>query len=200
MTTTPLETLTTGMQSYAVFKGLTSFVYACLWLMWLSSIDNAVVNGHAYTPKCRDIAPSLRKVLYVIAWVSIVATVLYICVLASQCLLSPSIEIVLVLIACAIIVGIYAYQIQYIEAVASSTRDLHTCSTVAPRKKQLVRIFAVVVGIFGLFMVLFGMWGRDYFERMASVQLNRVSSTKDQITTKIKRRSSRKKSTKASSK
>ena len=198
MTTTPLETLTTGMQSYAVFKGLTSFVYACLWLMWLSSIDNAVINGSSYTPKCRDIAPSLRKVLYVIAWISIVATVLYICVLASQWLLSPSIEIVLVLIACVIIVGIYAYQIQYIEAVANSTRDLHTCNTVAPRKKQLVRIFAVVVGIFGLFMVLFGMWGRDYFERMASVQLNRRSVIKQQPSTNTKRRSSRRKSTKAS--
>ena len=196
--TTPLETMTTGMQSYAVFKGLTSFVYACLWLTWLSSIDNAVVPNRSYTPKCRDIAPTLRKVLYVIAWVSIVTTVLYICVLASQWLLSPSIEIVLVLIACAIIVGIYAYQIQYIEAVANSTRDLHTCNTVAPRKKQMVRIFAVVVGIFGLFMVLFGMWGRDYFERMASAQMNRISSTKQQPTTKPKRRSPRIKRSKAS--
>ena len=159
--------LAKGLQAYTVFKGVTSLVYAGLWLGWLDRLANANSPATYATPKCRDVAPTWRALLYVLAWVSIVGTALYACALASRCLLAPNIEVVLVTIACVVIVGVYVYQIQYLEAVAASDRPMGQCATVAPWRRQLVATFAVVVAMFGLLMVGFGVWGEGYFKGMA---------------------------------
>ena len=153
-----------GLQAYTVFKGVTSLVYAGLWLGWLGRLGDP---NTAYTTKCRDVSPTWRALLYVLAWVSIVGTALYACALASRCLLKPNVEVFLVTIACVIIVGVYAYQIQYLEAVAASDRPVGQCATVAPWRRQLVGTFAAVVVVFGLLLVGFGVWGEGYFVGIA---------------------------------
>ena len=162
----PLPTTTRlakGLQSDTVFKGVTSLVYAGLWLGWIGRL------GDANTPrtKCRDVSPTWRALLYVLAWVSIVGTALYACVLASRCLLECDVEALLVTVACVIIVGVYAYQIQYLEAVAASNLPVGQCATVAPWRRQLVATFAVIVAVFGLVMIGFGVWGKGYFVGLA---------------------------------
>ena len=168
----PLPTAATrlakGLQSYTVFKGVTSLVYAGLWLGWLGRLAaDANANANAPRTKCRDVSPTWRALLYVLAWVSIVGTALYACMLASQCLLECDVEALLVTVACVVIVGVYAYQIQYLEAVAASDRPVGQCATVAPWRRQLVATFAVVVAVFGLLMVGFGVWGEGYFVGLA---------------------------------
>ena len=89
----PLPTAATrlakGLQSYTVFKGVTSLVYAGLWLGWLGRL---AADAHAPRTKCRDVSPTWRALLYVLAWVGIVGTALYVCMLASQCLLEFDVE------------------------------------------------------------------------------------------------------------
>lgn len=164
----PLPTATTrlakGLQSYTVFKGVTSLVYAGLWLGWLHRL---AADAHTPRTKCRDVSPTWRALLYVLAWVSIVGTALYACMLASRCLLEYDVEVLLVTVACVVIVGVYAYQIQYLEAVAASDRPVGQCATVAPWRRQLVATFAVVVAVYGLLMVGFGVWGEGYFVGLA---------------------------------
>jgi hypothetical protein len=164
----PLPTATTrlakGLQSYTVFKGVTSLVYAGLWLGWLHRL---AADANAPRTKCRDVSPTWRALLYVLAWVSIVGTALYACMLASRCLLECDVEALLVTVACVVIVGVYAYQIQYLEAVAASDRPVGQCATVAPWRRQLVATFAVVFAVFGLLMVGFGVWGEGYFVGLA---------------------------------
>ena len=152
-----------SLQTYTVFKGITSLVYAGLWLGWLSRLSDIT----SPRKRCRDVSPTWRALLYVLAWVSIVGTAMYACVLASRCLLAPNVEVLLVTIACVVIVGLYAYQIQYLEAVAASNRPVGQCETVAPWRRQLVATFAVVIAVFGLLMIGFGVWGKDYFEGIA---------------------------------
>lgn len=163
--------LAKGLQSYTVFKGVTSLVYAGLWIGWLGRL---AANAKAPRTKCRDVSPTWRAFLYVLAWVSIVGTALYACMLASRCLLKFEVEVLLVTVACVIIVGVYAYQIQYLEAVAASDLPVGQCATVAPWRRQLVATFAVIVAVFGLLMVGFGVWGKGYFVGLAKAMRKTV--------------------------
>lgn len=151
-----------ALQLYAVFKGLTSVVYAVLWLGFLRVLGSPAPD--AAHRRCRDVAPTWRAVLYVLAWFGIVGSALYACGLVAHCLLHPTLDLVVLALACAVIVAVYAYQIQYLDALSRANEPVGQCEAVAPRRRELVGWFAVVVGVFGLLMVGFGVWGRTYFE------------------------------------
>ena len=164
--------LVRALQSYTVFKGLTSLVYAGLWLWWLHTLGVELVAGgdnnhnHHHQLKCRDVAPTLRRTLYVLAWVGAVGTALFACAMGTRLLLAPSAHAVAITLASAAIVALYAYQIQYIERVARSEHPIvgGQCALVSPWHRQLVLAFAMAVGLFGLLSVGFGVWGGAAFE------------------------------------
>ena len=170
--TAALRPLVRALQSYTVFKGLTSLVYAGLWLWWLHTLgaklvagddsnDNNINIARNVTLTCRDVAPTLRRALYVLAWVGAVGTALFACGMGTRLLLAPSAHAVAITFASAAIVALYAYQIQYIERVARSERPLGDgqCALLAPWRRQLVLAFAMAIGLFGLLSVGFGVWG-----------------------------------------
>lgn len=157
-------------QFYTVFKGITSVVYAALWLYYLQQLTTDDPNASSQTsaPRCRDVEPVVRNVLQVLAWVSIVFTVIYVCSALASVLLHPSAERCIVIVACLVIVFVYAYQIQYLRAVAQSSdaAGARACTAIERRKRDLVYVFVCVVLVFGVLMVGFGLTGGQWMERL----------------------------------
>ena len=158
-------------QFYTVFKGITSVVYAALWLYYLQQLTTDDPN-ESPAPRCRDVEPVVRSVLQVLAWVSIVLTVIFVCSALASVLLNPSVERGIVILACLVIVGVYAYQIQYLRAVAQSSdaAGARACTAIERRKRELVYVFACVVLVFGVLMVGFGLTGGQWMERIGLVR------------------------------
>lgn len=164
---TNTSTMVQGLQVYTVFKGVTSLVYAGLWLGWLNRISNAANSSDSMYSKCKDISPTWRALLYILAWIGVIGTAIYACALTSRCILSPDVEIALITIATIIIVFIYIYQIQYIDAVAISEQPVGQCNMVSPWRRQIVTTFALVITLFSVLLIGFGIWGKSFFETMA---------------------------------
>ena len=90
------------------------------------------------------------------------------CSALASVLLHPSAERCIVIVACLVIVFVYAYQIQYLRAVAQSSdaAGARACTAIERRKRDLVYVFVCVVLVFGVLMVGFGLTGGQWMERL----------------------------------
>ena len=148
-----------ALQSASVFKGLTSLVYAVLLITFLKKLDDPT----AQSLECKNVAPTLRMFLYVLAWIGAVSTGLYTCGVLSKFILNPTFELCFVGLACAAIAVVYVVQIQYIDALSKSYEKVGKCHEVSPERRQIVQWFSMVLILFGLMMMAVGVWGEPYF-------------------------------------
>lgn len=158
------------LQRYIVFRGLSYLLYAGLWLYYLQCLMNTKTHIVEY---CRDVQPTLRSVLLVFAWIKLVVSILFVCVVLSSLLVDPSVEMFVFTLAMLIIVGVFLYQIHYINAVEQSTARTDQCDEVESRKRSVVYIFSVATFGFGVFLVAFGASGGSLLQQMVSAVKNK---------------------------
>lgn len=148
------------IQRYSIFRGLTYLLYASLWLYYMHQL---LSSNEAY---CRDVQPTLRSVLLVLSWIKLVVTIVFVCFMLSNLLLVPTIEQFVFVLATLVIVGVFLYQIQFLNAVEHSSAKAGECDDIEARKRRLVYVFTSIIFVFGVFLVLFGMTGGAFMERL----------------------------------
>ena len=157
------ELIITTLQRYTVFRGLTYLIYAGLWLQYthhlLASTD---------TPYCRDVEPTLRTVLLVIAWIKLVVTIVFTCFILTNLLLKPTIEQFVLVVATLVVLGIFFYQIQFLNAVETSTTRTSDCDEIGPQRRRVIYTFTMVIFVFGVLLVLFGLTGGSFLEKIVA--------------------------------
>lgn len=150
------------------FKGVTSVVYAGLWLGWLSRLTKTGRSGHR---RCRDVEPAWRAALSATAWVFAVITAVYACAAMTFALLASTasaaaMNLLLTLVSVAL-VGVYGCQIQYLDAMADSSAPSDRCDEVSPWSRTVVTVFAAAVGVFGAVLAAAGAYCPcAYFQRL----------------------------------
>lgn len=159
------------LQHYTVFRGLTYVLYGALWLYYLQQLLH---HKHENT-LCRDIEPTLRNVLLVIAWLKVVFTIFFLCIILTSFLLKPTLDAFVFIIACIVIVGVFVYQIQYIQFIEDTHLHTHQCHEIGQQKRNVVYVFSIVVFVFGLFLVAFGLSGRSMLQKLSNTDLHTTS-------------------------
>jgi hypothetical protein len=148
------------IQRYSVFRGLTYLLYASVWMYYMHQL---LSSNEAY---CRDVQPTLRSVLLVLSWIKLVVTVVFVCFMLSNLLLVPTGEQFVFVLATLVIVGVFLYQIQFLNAVERSSAKAGECDDIESRKRRLVYVFTSIIFVLGVFLVLFGMTGGTFMERL----------------------------------
>jgi len=172
------------IQQYVVLQGLVYIIYSALWFYYMSQLLHT--NQNQDVPiLCRDINPTLRTVLLVIAWIKVVSMAFYMCVLLSRLFTQPSIETFVLLIAYVIIFGVFVYQIQFLNAVEESVVLNTHCDEIEAKKRQTVISFNSVIFVFGIIMIVFGLTGQTVMQKMF---LPTVSSSNKGISKRSKRK------------
>ena len=153
------------MQHYTVFKGLTYLLYGALWLYYLQEL----LHHKHENARCRDIHPTLRNVLLVVAWLKVVFSVVFLCIILTSLLLRPSLDAFVFFVACVVIVSVFVYQIQFIYSIEDTNLRAKQCRDIDEHKRNVIYVFTVVVFVFGLLMVAFGMSGNSVFNKLANI-------------------------------
>ena len=152
------------LQRYTIFRGLTYLIYAGLWLYYMQGL----LHSSTTDQYCRDVQPTLRTVLLVISWIKLVVSIVFVCFVLSNVLLKPSVEQFALLLAMVVILGIFLYQIQFLNAVEASNAKTGDCDEVETHKRRMVYVFTVVIFVFGVFLVAFGLTGGSFLDTMVN--------------------------------
>lgn len=150
-------------QNYVILQGIIYLVYSTLWLYYMSQLLHTQQDEPIM---CRDISPTIRTILLVIAWIKVIFMAFYICVLVSRLLTQPSTITFVVLIAYIIIFGVFVYQIQFLNAVKDSVLLNAPCNDIESKKRQIVMSFNSVIFLFGVIMIVFGLTGQTMMQKM----------------------------------
>ena len=121
------------LQRYTIFRGLTYLIYAGLWLYYMQGL----LHSSTTDQYCRDVQPTLRTVLLVISWIKLVVSIVFVCFVLSNVLLKPSVEQFALLLAMVVILGIFLYQIQFLNAVEASNAKTGDCDEVETHKRKI---------------------------------------------------------------
>ena len=171
------------LQQYIILQGIVYLVYSGLWFFYMSELLHTYQNKPIH---CKDIQPTLRTVLLVLAWIEVISLAFYMCMLLSQLIMQPSIELITLLIAHVIIFGIFVYQIQYLNAVEDSLRLTNQCDDIEEHKRNVVMSFNAVIFVFGVFMIAFGLTGQTIMTTL--LKNNRSNQNRTQNKTLKKRK------------
>lgn len=158
------------LQQYTVFRGLSYLLYAGLWLYYLQHLLNPHKQNAEY---CRDVQPTLRSVLLVFAWIKLVVSILFVGMVLSSLLVKPTIELFVFVLAVLVIIGVFLYQIQYLNAVEQSSARTDHCDDIESQKRLIIYVFTVVTFVFGVVLVLFGATGRSFIEHMVDAAVKK---------------------------
>lgn len=178
---------TSVLQNYFVLKGILYIIYSAVWFYYISALLDQ--SPSAPIKRCRDILPLLRTVLLILAWIKVFVMAFDVCVFVSYLLVQPSIDIFIVLIAYIIIFGIFVYQIQFLNAVEMSTTYNSECDAIETQKRQTVMSFNVVIFVFGVTMVAFGVSGQTMLEKLLPSKSNTKNRVRTSSTSSIHRAS-----------
>lgn len=153
-----------NVQRYTIFRGITYLIFASLWLHYMQ----ALLNTNSSEKNCRDVYPTLRTVLLIMSWVKLVAIVLFSCFILTNLVLAPSIERLVFVLAMLVILGIFLYQIQFLNAIERSTAKAGDCDEVETHKRRMIYVFTVVIFVFGVMLVTFGVTGGSLLQKFVS--------------------------------
>ena len=158
------------LQHYTVFRGLSYILYGALWLYYLQQL----LHHKHENKRCQDVQPILRNVLLVIAWLKIVFIVIFLCIMITSLLLKPSLDVFVFVIACVIIACVFVYQIQFIYSIEDT--DLYTkqCRDIEEYKRNVIYVFTVVVFVFGLFLIAFGLSGESVLRKLMNTDTKKT--------------------------
>ena len=157
------ETGVRFLQHSTLLQGILYLVYSGLWFVYLSQLSHTPDSKPTF---CRDISPTLRTVLLVVAWIKVISMALYMCAMVSTWLIQPTMETLILLIAHVIILGIFVYQIQYLNAVGESGLLDTQCDEIESEKRRTVMSFNSVVFLFGAVLIVFGLTGQTVMRKM----------------------------------
>ena len=146
------------------FKSILAIFYGSLWIHYLHKLT----DPDSTPRRCREVAPVLRSVLTVIAWVGVVLGVLVVGMLLAMLCVRPTAFVFVMALIYVILVFIYVYQIQFLKAIevsdewteTSSGTNQDGCDAVEQKKRRLSMVFAVFVLVFGIVLGVIGFtWG-----------------------------------------
>jgi hypothetical protein len=148
-----------GIVQYCSFMAVLYIAYGSLWLRWLSDLRPSEAVGMRNV-KCSEIGVTRSSVLYAVAWVQLVCTVLICVGFIVQCAIKaagdgaapaslPAHRMALILLTMAITVTIASLQILYIRDIRSSQRTVaEDCTT---PQNRTYRNFAFAFAIYFIF-------------------------------------------------
>ena len=152
------------MQRYTIFRGITYIIFASLWLYYMQ----ALIHPHSAEIDCHDVCPTMRTVLLIMAWVKLIVIVLFVCFVLTNLLLQPSIEQLVFVLAMLVIMGIFLYQIQFLNAIERSTAKAGECDKVETHKRRMIYAFTMVIFVVGVLLITFGVTGGSLIQRFVS--------------------------------
>ena len=171
-TYTHIQMAFSTFQTLLVVKGLLSIVYGSSWVHYIRKFRQATHHHTGPNTRpllCREVAPVLRSVLFVVACFS-VALGAFACLFSVVHLTKSSIlsHTLVLLMAQIVILLVYVYQIQFLRHVASSNQQAAlltsdelasetSCQAIAPDQQEVAWVYGWIVLLFGIVYFLLGL-------------------------------------------